>query len=67
MKIINEIEFGQRICFTVKGDEVLVISARLCVPADEELKNEILDETHKYAYVMHHGNTKIYHTLCNHY
>ncbi|CAN6698020.1 unnamed protein product [Malus baccata var. baccata] len=33
------------------------------VPNVEELKKDILDETHISAYAMHPGNTKMYHTI----
>lgn len=35
MKIRNEVDFGQRVDFTVIGDETLDISIKLCVPVDE--------------------------------
>ncbi|XP_060673812.1 uncharacterized protein LOC132803962 [Ziziphus jujuba] len=41
--------------------------ARLCVPANEELKRQVLDEAHSSAYTMHPGSTKMYHTLKKHY
>lgn len=40
---------------------------RLCVPNDEVLKQEILDEAHNSAYAMHPGGTKMFHTLRENY
>ncbi|KAM2285906.1 hypothetical protein ACFX1S_038450 [Malus domestica] len=37
------------------------------VPNVEELKKDILDETHISAYVMHPGSTKMYHTIRHFY
>ena len=40
---------------------------RLCVPDVGELKKEIMEEAHSFAYAMHLGSTKMYHTLRKHY
>ena len=39
----------------------------MCVPEIGELKREIMEEAHSSAYAMHHGSTKMYHTLREHY
>ena len=36
-----------------------MIGSRLCVPATEELKRQILEEAHSSAYAMHLGSTKM--------
>ena len=53
MKIRNEVDYEQRMNFSVRGDRALVIGIKLCVPANEELKREIFYEAHNYAFVMH--------------
>ena len=39
----------------------------MCIPEIGELKREIMEEAHSSAYAMHHGSTKMYHTLREHY
>ena len=46
---------------------MLIFGNRLCVPNDETLKQEILDEAHNSAYAMHPGGTKMFRTLREHY
>ena len=53
--------------FSIRRYGVLIFGARLCVPADEVLKQEIFDKAHNSIFVMHPGITKIYRTLCGHY
>ena len=45
----------------------MMMGHRLCVPDVGELKKEIMEETHSFAYAMHPGSTKMYHTLREHY
>ena len=45
----------------------LLCQGRLCVPTVEELRNEILTETHNTSFSMHLGDTKTYHELKQHY
>ena len=44
-----------------------MIGSRLCVPATEELKRQILEEAHSFAYAMHPSSTKMYRTLTEYY
>ena len=39
----------------------------MCVPEYGELKREIMEEAHSFAYAMHPGSTKMYKTLKEHY
>lgn len=55
IKIKREVDQGLRIDFTIRGKGAVVMSTRLYVPALDELKREILDETHRFAYTMHPG------------
>ena len=40
---------------------------RNCVPSDEEIKKQILYETHNITYDMHPGTTKMYRDLNKHF
>ena len=40
---------------------------RLCVLDVGGLKREIMEEAHSFAYAMHPGSTKMYHTLREYY
>ena len=53
--------------FVVWDDGLLLFGTRLCVPSDQTLRGEILDEAHSSAHVMHPGSTKIYRDLREHY
>ena len=44
---------------------VLYFGDRLCVPDQEELRRQILDEAHRTPYAMHPGSTKMYQDLKN--
>ena len=61
------IQSGASIEFQWKQDNTLSFRGRLCVPQDEDLKKEILDEAHSFAYAMHPGSTKMYRTLREYY
>ena len=67
MSMRKKVEEGEQSDFSIRDDGALVIGSRLCVPATEELKRQILEEAHSSAYVMHPGSTKMYHTLKGYY
>ena len=67
IKLKREAESGQLKGFSVRADGTLMMGHRLCVPDVGELKKEIMEEAHSFAYVMHPGSTKMYHTLKEHY
>ena len=46
---------------------MIVKGQRMCVPEYGELKRDIMEEAHSYAYAMHPGSTKMYRTLKEHY
>lgn len=39
----------------------------MCVPNDNDLKREILEEAHHSTYIVHPGNTEMYHDLERYY
>ena len=67
MSMRRKVEEGEQSDFSIRNDGALVIGSRLCVPAAEELKGQILGEAHSSAYAMHPGSTKMYRTLKEYY
>ena len=67
MSLRKKVEEGEQSDFGIRDDGALVIGSRLCVPAAEELKGQILGEAHSSAYAMHPGSTKMYRTLKEYY
>ena len=39
------------------------LDTRLCVPDVDELRKEIMEEAHFFAYSIHPGSTKMYYDL----
>ena len=46
-----------------EADNALTFEGRLCVPANDELREEILSEAHDTPYTAHPGSTKMYRDL----
>ena len=67
MSMRKKVEEGEQSDFAIRDNRALVIGSRLCVPATEELKRQILEEAHSFAYSMHLGSTKMYRTLKGYY
>ena len=67
MSLRKKFEEGEQSDFGIRDDGALVIGSRLCVPAVEELKGQILGEAHSSAYSMHPGSTKMYRMLKEYY
>ena len=63
----RKVEEWEQSDFAIRNDGALVIGSRLCVPAAEELKGQILGEAHSSAYAMHPCSTKMYRTLKEYY
>ncbi|KAK6160569.1 hypothetical protein DH2020_003950 [Rehmannia glutinosa] len=51
--------------FAVAPDGTLTYEGRVCVPKDEDLRKEILEESHCTPYTVHPGGTKMYRDLRN--
>ena len=62
-KICEEVNKGHQPNFRLDKGDVLWVGQRLCVPADEEIKTEILKEAHESPYSMHPCSTKMYRDL----
>ncbi|KAH9778034.1 Endonuclease [Citrus sinensis] len=52
-KIREDVSKGHKLGFRLDNGDALWLGQRLCVPADEELKAEILREAHESSYSMH--------------
>ncbi|WOG99882.1 hypothetical protein DCAR_0519238 [Daucus carota subsp. sativus] len=63
---VERVRQGQETQFTLYED-TLMLGNRICVPDDEDLRREILDEAHNAPYAMHPGATKMYNTMKSHY
>ncbi|KAI5339250.1 hypothetical protein L3X38_018522 [Prunus dulcis] len=66
-RIRGEVESGSRKDYAIRGDGALVTGTRICVPKNDYLKREILEEAHCSTYTMHPGSTKMYRTLREYY
>ena len=67
MSMRKKVEEGEQSDFPIRDDGAFVIGFRLCVPAAEELKRQVLEEAHSSAYAMYPGSTKMYRTLKEYY
>ncbi|RVX05086.1 RNA-directed DNA polymerase-like [Vitis vinifera] len=47
----------------LRNDEILRFGTRLCVPNDEDLRRELLEEAHCSKFAIHPGGTKMYKDL----
>jgi hypothetical protein len=55
------LQFGEATNFHITDDDVLrQKNYRLCVPNDEELSRDILEEVHQTLYMVHPDSTKMY-------
>ncbi|GAA0163173.1 hypothetical protein LIER_19105 [Lithospermum erythrorhizon] len=59
-KIKEKIFMGQESDFCCDENGTIRMQNRFCVPNDEQLKREILEEAHSIVYTAHHGSTKMY-------
>ena len=49
--------------FSISETGLLRFQGRICVPADDSIRREILDEAHTTPYSIHPGATKMYQDL----
>lgn len=66
VEIIENVKQGKYINFNLH-DDVLMYGDRICVPDVDNLRREILDETHNAPYAMHPRATKMYLTMKSYY
>jgi len=67
VKLSREVKSGEKLDFTFTEDGGLFYQNRLCVPCDDKLRREILNEAHTSPYAMHPGGTKMYRTIKENY
>ena len=67
VKLRGEVGSGQRGDLSLRDDGTMVMGQRLCVPDVCDVRRETMEEAHSSAYAMRPGNTKMYHTLKEHY
>ena len=66
-KKVQLVRANDKIDFSVREYGILYFQNRLCVPADNELKRELLHETHNSVFTMHPESNKMYQDLKQYY
>jgi len=66
LKLSKKVEEGSTMNFTLK-EGLLRYRGRLCVPKIDELRKELLKESHESTLSTHPGSTKMYPDLKSHY
>ncbi|KAL5560967.1 hypothetical protein UlMin_030714 [Ulmus minor] len=59
-RIREAVENGTNTEFSISTDGILSLKGRICIPEDEELRNQLLTEAHTTPYSVHPGATKMY-------
>ncbi|RVW40482.1 Transposon Ty3-G Gag-Pol polyprotein [Vitis vinifera] len=67
VQVMEEVKRGSKPDFVLSDDEILRFGTRLCVPNDEDLKRELLEEAHCSKFAIHPGGTKMYKDLRQNY
>ncbi|XP_071921808.1 uncharacterized protein [Coffea arabica] len=62
-KNVEKVQKGETLDFKLGSEGVLRFRDRIVVPANEEIRNEILEESHRSRYTIHPGVTKMYHDM----
>ena len=58
-----DVQQGQSRDSVIDSEDTLRLCTKLCVPDEDELRNEIMEETHFYAYNIRPGSINMYHDL----
>ena len=66
-QILADIEKFSPLGYTLRCDSIPLFQGHICIPSDEKLKQEILEEAHKSRYTIHPGFAKMYHDLKRQY
>ena len=61
--IVSQIRNGKEIEFIVNEDWVLYYKDRVCLPDDNDLRKDKLEEAHSGSFAIHSGSTKMYQDL----
>jgi hypothetical protein len=68
LKHIHEkIKVSKANCFRKDNQGVVWFNNRIVVPKNDDVRQQILDESHLSRYSIHPGSTKMYHDLKQHY
>ncbi|RVW72772.1 Transposon Tf2-12 polyprotein [Vitis vinifera] len=67
VQVMEEVKRGSKPDFVLSDDEILRFGTRLCVPNDEDLRRELLEEAHRSKFAIHPGGTKMYKDLRQNY
>ena len=59
-RIREAVENGTNTEFSISKDGILSLKGRICIPEDEELRNQLLTEAHTTPYSVYPGATKMY-------
>ena len=59
----KDAEQGVNSEFQISADGLIRFKDRMCVPDDNELKRDIMTESHSSRFAMHPGSTKMYQTM----
>ncbi|XP_071909683.1 uncharacterized protein [Coffea arabica] len=62
-KNLEKVQKGEILDFKLGSEGVLRFQDRIVIPADEEIRKEILEESHRSKYTIHPGVTKMYHDV----
>jgi hypothetical protein len=65
--IHEKIKAGKANCIRKDDQGIVWFNNRIVVPKNDEVRQQILDEAHLSRYSIHHGCTKMYHDLKQHY
>ena len=66
LKLSKKVEEGSTLDFILK-EGVLRYRGHLCVSKTDELRKELLNESHESTLLTHPSSTKMYHDLKSHY
>ncbi|RVW68203.1 Transposon Ty3-G Gag-Pol polyprotein [Vitis vinifera] len=67
VQVMEEVKRGSKPDFVLSDDEILRFGTRLCVPNDEDLRRELLEEAHCSKFAIHPRGTKMYKDLRQNY
>nr|CAN61139.1 hypothetical protein VITISV_009489 [Vitis vinifera] len=67
VQLMEEVKKGSKLDFVLSDDGILRFGTRLCVPNDEDLRRELLEEAHCSKFAIHPERTKMYKDLRQNY
>ena len=62
-KSLEKVQKWENQDFKLEPEGVLRFRNRIVIPADKEIRKEILEESHRSKYTIHPGVTKMYHDV----